>query len=509
MTQYTVTKLRGDETAPIRRLYAQDPLTHPDVLYTIALHDVDPTTAAGILENPAADDKLKEIVQERFGHIYRYKDTVCPLLWNHISTFSNGDIRMCCEMIGEDADYGKARGDDGEVYNVHQHRLNHIRNSASARNLRKLMLNGQRPHECNQCWHRESLGMESKRTGALLQYAYEMPGYAEATDSDGVIDVDAVPLRNLDLRFGNRCNLKCRSCGPQDSDLWYEDYAKLNQHGDMWFYGDKKYQIITSDRGKTINTDDFSWDENSEFYQDLLDNLNTVDTIYFTGGEPTVIKQHRQLLEHCINTGIAQNIHLEYNTNMHATPVYLMQYWKNFRGVSIGASIDGYGVTQAYMRPPSTWQTVSTNILKLNDLDSSTISVRISPTISVMNILNLPSLIDWLLSQELNTVEVLVGNHTLYYPECYSVQILPPDVKRYVLAYYEAWFNRLQNSHPDLEQPYRVNLKPVLDYMMEVDASDRLPEFLEKTGKLDAIRNHDWTLGLPDLHGVLKAYDYL
>jgi hypothetical protein len=42
------------------------------------------------------------------------------------------------------------------------------------------------------------------------------------------------PTTNFDLRLGNHCNLKCRSCGPRDSSGWYDDYPKLMMAGSLF-----------------------------------------------------------------------------------------------------------------------------------------------------------------------------------------------------------------------------------------------------------------------------------
>lgn len=506
MTEYRVTQLTGTESAKLRTRYAESPDTHPEVLEIIAQHDVDPMVAKGVLKNPLASDEVKQIVLDRFQDIYNFLENGCPLLWNHISTFSNGDVRMCCEMIGKEANYGKSYTDDDQVVSVHTHSLEQARNSKTVKHLRKLMLDGHRPIECQQCFHRESLGMESKRTGSLLQYNGEMAWYAKETSEDGTINTDQIPLRNLDLRFGNTCNLKCRSCGPQDSNLWYNDYLELNSEGQdtmpMWFYGNKKYKLEKGDRSAFINSKDFEWQDRSRFYSDLLKNLHNTTTIYFTGGEPTVIKKHKQMLEYCIEKDLAKNIYLEYNTNLHATPTYLSEYWTEFQQVNIGASIDGYGSVQGYMRPPSSWDSVKNNLLKLNNLNQENLKIRISPTFSIMNILNLPKLADWLLAQQLNNINPMLGNHTLYYPEEYSVQVLPSEVKRYVLAYYESWFLTVPES-------FELEFRPVLDYMMQDDKSDKLKNFFDKTKKLDEIRGESFSQGLPELYGVLKSYGHV
>lgn len=511
---YNITELEGNEPAPLRKQYALDPLTHPDVLEIIAKYDIDPTVANSILKNPSASENIKDIVKKRFGHIDEFNKNACPLLWNHVSTFANGDVRMCCEMIGEDADYGKVYDDKGQTINVHDHRLLDVRNNHKSKLLRKIMLAGGKPRECQQCYHREELGMDSKRTGAVTRYNKEISNFISNTMDDGSILTEKIPLRDLDLRFGNTCNLKCRSCGPQDSNLWYEDYYKLNENQDnkelnLWFYGENKYKLTKSERGVDINTDRFVWKDQSLFYNDLLEVLSDIRTIYFTGGEPTVIKKHKQLLEYCIEKDYAKDIILDYNTNLHATPTYLSDYWKKFKLVNIGASIDGYGETQGYMRPPSTWEGIQKNIVRLNDLQSNNINVRITPTYSIMNMANITKLADWLISQNFEYIYNVLGNHTLYYPEIYSVQILPQEAKIKLKLQYDTWLDDLKNKDINLFNKYKACFEPVLNFMLEKDESHLMEAFIEKTQQLDNIRNEDWKIGLPDLYKLLKEVGYV
>ena len=508
---YTVTELKGNENESVRKRYARSPTTHPDVLETIAKYDINYHVCRSLLENPAADDSLKDIVKERFKHVGDIWESVCPLLWNHISTFSNGDVRSCCEMILPETGHVKIYTEDGETINVHKHNLEQVRNSPTAKQRRTLMMKNIKPKECHQCFHREELGMDSKRIGALNLYGYGFTDYLEHTQEDGTIDTSKIPLKNLDLRFGNTCNLKCRSCGPADSNLWYEDtyklYAGNSKEYDLNFYGETKYKLIEEKGSVTINTKDFDWEDENEFYQNLLDNMNTVDTIYFTGGEPTVIKKHKQLLEYCIKNGFAKNIQLDYNSNLHATPTYLSEYWREFKFVYIGASIDGFGPVQGYMRPPSTWEGVKNNMLKLEDLKLDNMRISISPTISIMNILNMPKLVDWVLSLDNpKVIQRRINNHTLYYPEYYNVQVLPLKVKEYILQEYEKWFDSLSYD-PEMQITYKEQFTPVLDFMMQEDRSDELHRFFTFQNKLDAIRNETWETGLPEIYGVLKDYD--
>ena len=116
------------------------------------------------------------------------------------------------------------------------------------------MLAGEEHPACDLCWKEESIGLNSKRVYmnkvVTNGVKYDIDRIRNSTQSDGTIDTKEFPLNYFDLRFGNLCNLKCRSCGPNDSSLWYEDYFNLSKDKDktkpkyMWFYGVNRYSIV-------------------------------------------------------------------------------------------------------------------------------------------------------------------------------------------------------------------------------------------------------------------------
>lgn len=511
-----VNELRGDETYQERINIAKNPDTHPDTLMIMALYDEDPMVLQSVKRNPAVTADLLEVLKQRLGLIID-EETMCPLLWNHISTFSNGDVRLCCEMTGREANYGKPVGKDGNYLNVNDNSFEDIRNSETAKRIRQQMMNSEKPNECSQCYHREKMGMESKRTGSLQMYWKEFPAYIHETNQiTGKINTDNIPVRNLDLRFGNKCNLKCRSCGPHDSNLWYDDYAKMQSPEGgpvvMKVHGsDKVYTLLPTSNGTyRADTDDFDWWDQSVFWKDLLDNISDVTTFYFTGGEPTINKKHRLILEKCIELGIAKHITIDYNTNFHVIPVYLKKYWKEFKRVAIAASIDGFGPVQGYTRPPSNWDDISKNLLAADNFRIDQMDIKIAPTISIFNIMNLTKLADWCLENDLKRISKYVGNHMLYNPVHYNIKILPDEIKDEIVQQYNDWYDTvLQKYGEEVYHEYRKVFDPVLKFLMEPTDNGSMEAFFKLTKKLDEIRNETLETGAPELYQMLQKYNYV
>lgn len=523
--RFFVNELVDPLTTPERVMIAKHPNTHPDIFVTMAKYDLSNDVLRALKENETIKTEYPDILDIVIDRLQTEEDKIkkfknmCPLPWNHFSTFSNGNIRLCCEMIGSKSKHGTLFTKSNTPLNSNRNTLQDIRNNSFTKEVRRKMMNNEVVPECNQCYHRESLGMTSKRKQFHREYINEFQNYMEHTEEDGTIDISKVPMRNLDLRFGNQCNQKCRTCGPGDSSLWVEDYVKLSREKTnktekdaltLDYYGTgQKYNIKVKNNGQyVIDSKDFDWYSDSKLWTDMLDSMKDITTLYFTGGEPTINKRHRELLKYCIDKGYAKNINIDYNTNLQATPTYLYKWWKEFRRVGIGASIDGFGTVQEYMRHPAKWENTAKNIEAIGNLKIDNIKVEISPTISIMNIFSYTDLADYILESNYRNIKPVLQNHTLYYPDFYCIQTLPAEVKHKVVEHYEQWFKKIENKYTRaISEEYRNRLTPVLTFMNEADNSNKLSEFFWYNKTMDKIRNESWEEMVPDMASLLEKYN--
>ena len=90
----------------------------------------------------------------------------------------------------------------------------------------------------------------------------------------------------------------------------------------------------------------------------MISQYDNVEKIYFAGGEPLIMPEHFQLLTKLIETGRSKNVTLIYNTNCTILDYKgnnLLDLWKNFKWVNIGASIDAMGTRIEYIRKGTRW----------------------------------------------------------------------------------------------------------------------------------------------------------
>jgi MoaA/NifB/PqqE/SkfB family radical SAM enzyme len=432
-------------------------------------------------------------------------NTLCPIPWNHIGIQQNGDLRQCCQMIANPN--GKFFNDDGTAIKFDIETIDAVQNHHSIKKIRKEMMAGEKPDACNLCWSEEENGIDSKRKSMLQTYPMEK--MLEATSSDGTINIDQHRLEYLDLRLGNLCNLKCRSCSPTDSSLWVEDYAELTQingKAKLNYYNSKHYDIIKTNKGWQIDSNDFNWHENPRFHSWLDTKIqNGLDRIYFTGGEPTVNKQHFKILDRIIEMSAANNITLEYNTNMVAIPPSLLEKWKKFKAISIGASVDATGKLASYIRHPGRWSDVEKNCDMIGYSQIPHLHGGIATTVSILNIRHFLDLTKWLINKRYTNFNIFPSWHLLHGPDYLNIQTLPVSIKEEIANEYESFYIWIASNHSDqMSQDIKKYYSGIISFMFKTDLSHKLPKLAVVLRKLDELRGESLEEQLPWLNDIIK-----
>ena len=517
-----------------RIVMIRDPDCPIDVRRIVAEHDLDPGVLFALwVENLKLNDdiinkwvmhnlKMSETQLRRKYKDWQSKDTpeynvFCSLPWNHVSTNADGSLRMCCQMITDhsEAPYGSLLDDFGNIITTDDD-LSTKRNAPAWKNIRKQMLQGIDPEICKLCTNEENNGIGSKRDWSKIKYPGIYAQALELTQEDGSIKDEDFPITYYDLRFGNKCNLKCRSCGPTDSNLWYEDWYNTHEDHKFDVRGHDNVEIIKLEDGTYTVPGVFDWHETEEntMWSKIITDLPNIDRFYFTGGEPTINIKHRKLLQICIDLGIAKNIDLDYNTNMAGVPSSVFQQWKHFKSVGLGMSIDGIYEHFEYIRNPGKWKTVQKNLNRIEkekDFDNLTASFTL--TLSIMNVLHVLDMIWWMQEQDWKKIDKRIVIHNLYGPEHFNVQNLPEDAKTFVAQRYKQFMAALNekfvgsNNRKNIAAIHTIcqRLQAVLDHMFSKEHDPEIWKkwFLE-TNKYDKQRNENWRETMPEIVELLK-----
>ena len=441
--------------------------------------------------------------------------TFCALPWIHMATRPNGDMRLCCSAnasgAGSDHTVGLVKQENGDPINFNTTTPMEAWNSDYMKSVRTTMMEGAVPASCTKCFAEESQGVVSKRlweTGTWMERGLAVEDLLNDTGKDGTYKEE---LQYLDLRLGHTCNIKCVMCSPHDSSKWVKDWKVLEPQ----LEDPEVKRQMQWDKAAFNN----KWHENEIFWDQLYKQIPNLKEVYFAGGEPLMIAEHKKFIEEIVRSGHNEHIRLRYNTNGILVDQDLIELWKHFDLVKVGVSIDAAGPRNNYIRYPTDWATVERN---LHMLDSTPDNIRpsIATAIQIFNIKHLPDFIHWKNTQNFRKVNTeiirgvkagggLVNMHLLYIPTFMSIQILPKEDKaeiRELFAKFKSYLYDFYTKDPVFweQNPYGWRRwEAILNHMDAQDNSHLLPGFKEYVNKLDAIRGVNAKDVFPELAHLL------
>ena len=377
--------------------------------------------------------------------------TFCVMPWINVSTDPDGTIKPCC--ISRDV----IKKSDGTPYNLGHDKIEDFFNSPDFVNIREKMLKGEKVDGCSQCYQLEDYGLQSKRFFTNRSFPQHM------NKTNTVVD-PYTDIEYFDLRFGNLCNLKCRSCIPLNS-------SQL----DKQVIENPKLKKFYRQSGFSIN----EWYETLTYEENVYSRLEKLSMLYITGGETTLVKKNFDLLHKLVNEGHSKNIALIINSNMTNDKSLFYDLISQFKRVLFFVSIDGVGKIQEYIRYPSNWEQISSNFTKVVERKTDNLTIKVAPVVQIMNLGNLPELFEYCESfnRKYNKLTVEIFLNILENPYYLSLVNLPLDYKIKCWERIEKWVNTRCKYQP---QTFHLQLKTLKNKCFdEVDYKNKLDTFFE------------------------------
>lgn len=410
----------------------------------------------------------------------------CVLPWIHYATHPMGHVTLCCESdMTNHASSARdtipsLTGDVTEIKNVDKHQVIEVFNSDYFKTVRKQMLNGEQPDACSRCYKKEQLGLDSKRLLEQREYPdFTIEDALDITDNDG--SIADIKFQFVELRLGNICNVKCRTCNPASSNKIKRDYDQL-QDGN-W----NGVESIPEYRG--LENYNFRWCENDEFYADLISHCGELQSIYINGGEPTLIKQHWRFLQDLVDNGFSKHIKIWYSLNMTNIPDFAFGIWEHFREVEIRASIDDIEHRNEYIRNSTKWNSVLESMEKC--YRNPSVNVTILQTISAYNLMYLPEFHRY---WDNRYPDVRISHNFVSSPDFLSPFAIPDKQRLEIIERIMLSDNISSYQKHEIQSIYG---EPNPD-------SNRLYSvFVGYTAELDRLRNETFAATFPELQQVL------
>ena len=400
---------------------------------------------------------------EREQFLLKDSKTFCIYPWTHLHAYPTGEAYPCCHA---EMQY--------PVGNCRTQSLAEIWQDQPMQTLRHNMLNEIKSQHCTRCYEQEESGFFSGRRSANKHHGHHIKK----------LESNPFEMTYWDIRFSNLCNLRCRSCGHIFSSQWYQDQARLA--GGDWAKNHQPLNIA----GRAPE----------DMWQQLLPHIDYVEQIYFAGGEPLLMDEHYMILEELVKRSLF-HVRLIYNTNftnVHFKNKSVFDYWKLFKSVSVGASLDGSNAHAEYIRKGTVWDQVERNRREMLNVCPQ-VDFYISPTLSIMNALHLPDFHrDWvergfILPKDLNI-------NILQDPPHYRIDMASAAYKQEIQKKYQEHIEWLKPH--DALQRARVGFESAINFMNATDNSHLIDTFWSKTKQLDVIRKENILDHIPELSAL-------
>lgn len=280
----------------------------------------------------------------------------CPLPFKHAFVDSHG-ISVCCNISRQPVDL--------ETWHTHPTLLS----------LQQEFLQGNVPKECSSCVMQEKIQGRSLRTDSNNDYDHKI-----FTKTD---------INFVDYRASNICNFKCRSCSPMFSH-GIDQEAKRNP--DL-----QKFYKVNETKTVSVTESNKSW---------IVSHLDQIDRLMFTGGEPTLMPETKELLEHILKNH-ADKISVLITTNASFEDTFWFELAERMPNLHWTVSIDAVGPAAHTIRHGTNWEKVKSNVCWLakhaNSLDINTV-------VSSLNLFQLKPLLEFARKIQLMSISP-VGRH--------------------------------------------------------------------------------------------------
>ena len=386
----------------------------------------------------------------------------CAMPFVHMAIESDGKIKPCC------------MGDQLGDLNITGRTVSEAFNDPVRLEFIEAFKRNEQHPSCNICWKDSAIRTSWSTREVTLPITIDAMQGIEPT----------AQLLWLEIKPGNRCNLKCRICGVWNSSTWTKDAAALENTN-------KKFK----DSNSFKYTQSCDWIEDKDFWNDITQ-FESIQYIHFMGGEPFMVPEHFQLLERLVDSDIdTSTIKIVYNTNGTYFPsIENIKLYSNFKSIKIDMSVDDIDSRFEYQRKLGNWKEVKSNLIrfrKLKDLPNN-IRCEIDPTISIFNIFYLEEIVNEFAS--IGYPLFLTKPHYHYVNTgAYAIDEIPQPIKNVITEKYKNTNSRW--------------ISDAVTYMNRQDPNPKMwTKFQIQTTATDKLRKERFKDIFPDFWEVINPY---
>jgi len=401
-----------------------------------------------------ADKKYLDHVRDRNNKI---SSSFCAAKWyNSTVWLSNGRTASCHHP---QAHYIPSK----EIFDS----PSALHNTNFKKEIRKQMLEGTRPDECNYCWRVEDADKEVHSDRTYKSALYTDKEIEEIKNIPWDQDVDP---KTLEISFDNLCNLACSYCNAEFSSTWSNDikkngmYKEMKTDGGMTYQNDGSHAYAFEPKRPQDNfyiRRFFEW-----FDESLRYNLQELRV---TGGEPTRSPQFWELVEKCQD----EKFKFAVNSNLIMDQKRLdklIDCSKKFKEFDLYTSCEAHGDHAELLRAGLDYNMWLNNLKQFAEKSNST-QITIMMTISWGCLFSITKFLDDIieLKKQFNNKNYFnLSVNLLRFPSFQSVNVLPSIIKQSKADEIDDW---ITNNKEFLKADEANQLQRLVSYLRKVDKS--------------------------------------
>jgi len=381
-----------------------------------------------------------------------------------------------------------------------------IHNTKHKKKMRQMMINGQRPKECEYCWKIEDMGKDADGNTPVSDRLFKTVIYSDQdlrriatqpTDTD-------VNLKTLEIAFNRTCQLACSYCNPAFSSTWVKDIR--NNGG---------YHGIKSDaRGHFIDdapyAEPFDADENNPyvdaFWRWWPELSKELEEIRVTGGEPLMTPNIYQLFDWFRDSDEPNKeyMRLAINSNLMAKDDLLDKFIESTHHINnfhLYTSGESTGPSAGYIRDGKDWETWTRNFERFAS-EANYKGIHMMMTINALCLDTIVEFWEWCLDMKRKYGHHVPGIsvNILRFPSFQSPLTLPDNLRKMYHDEIKTWLDAVREKG-ETDSEGRLLLAA-----WEQDQISRLIEYLDVV-KTPHRNTADRTLLEHDFKVFYEQYD--
>jgi organic radical activating enzyme len=322
-----------------------------------------------------------------------------------------------------------------------------IHNTQYKKLIRKQMLEGERPKECEYCWKIEDMGPDKISDRVYKSVIYTDEELKECKTELGW--TEDVNLKTLEIAFDPNCNFACSYCNSSFSTTWQNDIKKNGPYQNLVSDGAAAFQHDGShampygkkNEGNPYVNAFWKWWEGELQY--------SLRELRVTGGEPTMSQDFWKLMkwweknpecevEFAVNSNLGQKQELVDE---------LIKSTHNFKTFHLYTSNESVGAHAEYIRDGLKWEKWLGNVEKMLS-EGKIQTLNCMMTINALCLFSITEFMDEMLriKRKYKTNSPACSFNILRFPSFQSIVTLPKEIRMERADHIENWIN---NNYTD------------------------------------------------------------